>query len=81
VLLGKAEAPVPDAPFEGEAVLSGELMTEVMVMTCGGWPGAVADVITTMDVSTAVEPGAEGAVMVLVGGALAEDGGEGGAED
>jgi hypothetical protein len=80
VLVGVALAPEPDAPFVGSAALPVGLMTEVMVMTCGGWPGAVADVMTTMDVSTAVEAGADGAVMVLVGGALADDC-AGGADD
>ena len=80
VLDGVALAPEPDAPFVGSAVLAVGLMTEVMVMTCGGSPEAVADVMTTTDVSTAVEAGVDGAVMVLVGGALAEDW-AGGAED
>lgn len=72
--------PEPDVPFVGWAVLPVGLMTEVMVMTWGGSPEAVADVMTTTDVWTAVEGGADGAVMVLVGGALADDC-AGGAED
>lgn len=79
VFVGLALAPEPEAPFVGSAGLAVGLMTEVMVMTCGGSPEAVADVMTTTDVSIAVEGGADGAVMVLVGGALAEVGG--GAED
>ena len=78
VLDESAPVAVEDAPFVGAATLPDGVMIEVMVMTWGGWPGAVADVTTTIEVWTAVEGGAEGAVTVLVpaggGGALLVEG-------
>lgn len=83
VVVGLALPPLADAPLGGAAVLAGELMVDVMVMTCGGRPGAVADVMTTTEVKTSVEVGAGAAVTVLIGGALLleDGGGAGGADD